>query len=82
MPSVRKHRLLKTTLLLILGLGLAALSAGAGTDSLKVVAYVNGEPIKIDVLERELVRIHTSNRVEMQRSGFSVDRLIQKLVCE
>jgi parvulin-like peptidyl-prolyl isomerase len=49
-------------------------------DSVKVVATVNDEPITTTMVVRELVRIHTAGAVDTSRAGFSLDKLVQRLI--
>jgi parvulin-like peptidyl-prolyl isomerase len=63
---------------LSLALALAVISSAFCEE--KIAAYVNDEPIPVSSLEKELVRIHTANKVERQRSDFNLDRLVQRLV--
>jgi hypothetical protein len=53
-------------------------AAPAAEDS--VVAVVNGEPIPVQKLEQELVRIHSAQMGEVHAENFSLDRLVQKLI--
>lgn len=60
-----------------------ACSAAANiADSSRTVAVVNGEPILLESVERELMRVHMAGAQdeEMQRAEFDLDRLIQKMI--
>jgi parvulin-like peptidyl-prolyl isomerase len=52
------------------------------SDSARVVAYVNGHPLSAVMLERELVRIHSSGAKidSLSRAAFSLDNLVQRLI--
>jgi parvulin-like peptidyl-prolyl isomerase len=45
-----------------------------------VVATVNGDQITTDMMANEIARIHSVQTEQVSRSGFSVDRLLQRLI--
>ena len=51
-------------------------SGGAETT----IAYVNGDSISTEMLEHELMRMHTSQTQTIHRDDFRLDRLVQKLI--
>jgi parvulin-like peptidyl-prolyl isomerase len=46
----------------------------------KTIAYVNGDSISADRVQRELMRIHSSRAHSIQRGDFDIDRLVNKLI--
>ncbi len=46
----------------------------------EVIATVNGDQITTDMMAQELGRIHSSQSEEVNRSDFSLDRLLQKII--
>lgn len=55
-------------------------SAFAGEDAPLLIATVNGDSITSDMLAEELGRIHSAQTSAVERSDFSVDRLLNKLI--
>jgi parvulin-like peptidyl-prolyl isomerase len=49
-------------------------------DSSNIIAYVNGDSISTEMVRRELVRLHASGVPEAERSDFSLERLVQKVI--
>ncbi len=46
----------------------------------KTIAYVNGDSISADRVQRELMRIHSLRAHSIQRGDFDIDRLVNKLI--